>query len=175
MGSTEKRISPNENFERVESKDDINDNDKELIIQWKAKPKSQPIKLTFSSMHKAKGITKDIVIILNMNAGSNGMPSLRTSDPLIEMLLSHEDSYPFAEERRLFYVSITRAKEATYVVADRTKPSQFLYEIFDDIFDGSKMCPQCQYGEVVERNGKYGKFYSCSNSRYGCHYTEKSY
>jgi len=175
LGSTEKRISPNENFERVESKDDINDNDKELIIQWKAKPKSQPIKLTFSSMHKAKGITRDIVIVLNMNAGPNGMPSLRSSDPVIEMLLSHSDSYPFAEERRLFYVSITRVKEATYVVADRTKPSQFLYEIFDNMFEDSKMCPECQTGEVVEKNGKFGKFYSCSNSRYGCHYTEKSY
>ncbi len=174
LGNSKKHILPNKNFKRVDPNKKTEDGKTDLIIEWRASSTSAPISLTFSSMHKAKGITKDIVIVLNMNSGSNGMPSIRSSDPLIEMLLSHADTYPFAEERRLFYVSITRAKEVTYVLADRSKPSEFMYEIFDDLFEGSKLCPKCQVGEVLERNGRYGKFYGCSNFRYGCQYTEKS-
>ena len=174
LGNPKKAIAPHNNFRVIKSDTDSEEDEKEIFLEWKSGLSMKPVKLAFCSMHKAKGITRDIVIILNMNSGSNGMPSLRSSDPMIELLLSHSDQYPFAEERRLFYVAITRAKEATYVVADKTRPSQFLFEIFDDVFGEDKTCPNCQVGEIVEKNGQYGKFYSCSNFRFGCDYTKSS-
>lgn len=173
VGSPKKRIAPHKNFTLTKLNDDADDDEKEIALEWKSASNAKPVKLAFCSMHKAKGMTRDIVIVLNMNAGHNGMPSLRSSDPLIELLLSHSDQYPFAEERRLFYVAITRAKEATYIVADKTRPSQFLFEIFDDVYGDNKTCPNCQVGEIVERVGQYGKFYSCSNFKFGCDYTRR--
>lgn len=170
IGNPKKRILPHKNFSVKKYNDTTDDSTREILLEWKPEPNTEPIKLAFCSMHRAKGITRDIVIILNMNAGYNGMPSLRSSDPLVELLLAHSDNFPFAEERRLFYVAITRAKMATYIVIDKTRPSQFLFEIFDDLFGSNKTCPNCKIGEIIERNGSYGKFYSCSNFRFGCSY-----
>ena len=88
--------------------------------------------MEFCSMHKAKGITRDIVIVLNMNSGLNGMPAVRESDPIINSLLADNEPYPFAEERRLFYVAITRAREATYLIANSKNPSPFIREISNE-------------------------------------------
>jgi DNA helicase-4 len=170
LGDKKRNITRHKNFTLVTSDENevSNKNEKEIIIDWKSSKISSPIKISFCSMHKAKGITRDIVIILNMNAGNNGMPALRTSDPLIELLLAHSDQFPFAEERRLFYVAITRAKLATYLIADRSRPSQFMFEVFDDLFGSNNTCPNCKIGEIVDRNGPYGQFKGCSNFKYGC-------
>jgi DNA helicase-4 len=66
-----------------------------------------------------------------MNSGLNGMPAVRESDPIINALLAKDEPYSFAEERRLFYVAITRAREATYLIANIKNPSPFIREIFD--------------------------------------------
>lgn len=99
-------------------------------IYWRnARAPTEKLKLEFCTMHKAKGITRDFVIVLNMNDDIMGMPAQRESDPLIDSLLSQNDAYPFAEERRLFYVAITRARFATYLIANLKHPSPFLLEI----------------------------------------------
>ena len=121
-------------------------------------------------MHKSKGITRDIVIVLNMNSTTTGMPATRENDPLTDILLSAEESYPFAEERRLFYVAITRARKATFLIAERRNPSPFLFEISDDLNDlYQKLCPRCKTGELVKRNDRY----YCANYRYGCNFTKR--
>ena len=130
----------------------------------------QNIRIPFCSMHKSKGITRDIVIVLNMNSTTTGMPATRENDPLTDILLSAEESYPFAEERRLFYVAITRARKATYLIAERRNPSPFLFEISEDLNDlYQKLCPRCKTGELVKRNDRY----YCANYRYGCNFTKR--
>ncbi len=83
----------------------------------------------FCSMHKSKGITRDIVIVLNMNSSKHGMPATQPVDPLIDVLLAPEEDFAFAEERRLFYVAITRAREQTFLIANAKRPSPFVLEI----------------------------------------------
>ena len=125
-------------------------------------------------MHKSKGITRDIVFVLNMNADLTGMPATRESNPLIEMLLSKEDTYPFAEERRLFYVAITRARERTILIANSKNPSPFLYEISEELAESrQRLCPKCQSGELVKKNLKKGEVYYCYNYKYGCDYVRR--
>ena len=75
--------------------------------------------MEFCSMHKSKGITRDIVIILNMNDDLRGMPAQRENDPILNLLLSKSEDFPYAEERRLFYVAITRARERTFIIANQ--------------------------------------------------------
>ena len=125
-------------------------------------------------MHKSKGITRDIVIVLNMNSDLMGMPATRESDPIIDALLAKDDSFPFAEERRLFYVAITRAREATYLIADRKNPSPFLFEISDNIKQAyGTLCPKCHTGELIKKRGRFGEFFYCSNYAYGCNYLKR--
>lgn len=91
------------------------------------------IQIAFCSIHKAKGITRDIVIVINMNGEPGGMPATRTNDPIVELLLATPEAYPLAEERRLFYVAITRAREMTILIGDEWNKSPFLTEIQDAI------------------------------------------
>ncbi len=135
----------------------------------------QNLHLEFCSMHKSKGITRDIVIVLNMNSDLMGMPATRESDPILDAMLAQGESFPFAEERRLFYVAITRAREATYLIANRKNPSPFLFEISNEIKTAyGKLCPRCQTGELIRKHGKHGDFYYCSNYAYGCNYLKKA-
>ncbi len=144
------------------------------VLWYNPRDSSQVLNLEYCSMHKSKGITRDIVIVLNMNAGLTGMPATRESDPILDALLAKEDNFPFAEERRLFYVAITRAREETFLIANRKNPSPFIFEISDEIKSAyGKLCPKCQTGELILKHGKHGDFYYCSNYRYGCNYLKK--
>ncbi len=163
------RISESENIAIIPGQNDT------AIINWRnAENIEEELKLEFCSMHKSKGITRDIAIVLNMNSDLMGMPALRENDPIIDSLLSHEDNYAFAEERRLFYVAITRAREATFLIANHKNPSPFIFEISDTTKHAyGKMCPKCGTGELIRAHGKHGDFYYCSNFRYGCNYLRK--
>ena len=86
-------------------------------------------------MHKSKGITRDIVFVINMNSGEKGMPSTRADEPILATMLAKPDKYPLAEERRLFYVAITRATEKTFIISEHKKISPFVREI-DKNLDG---------------------------------------
>ena len=57
------------------------------------------------------------------------MPSTRADEPILATMLAKPDKFPLAEERRLFYVAITRAKEKTIVVSEKNKISPFVREI----------------------------------------------
>lgn len=85
-------------------------------------------KIEFLTVHKSKGLEADYVIILQCNKDTYGFPSLISDDPVLDYVLTKSDQYPYGEERRLFYVAITRAKVKTYVLYDRRFPSVFVDE-----------------------------------------------
>lgn len=85
-------------------------------------------KIEFLTVHKSKGLEADYVIILQCNKDTYGFPSLVSDDVVLNHVLNKSDQYPYGEERRLFYVAITRAKEKTYVLYDKRFPSVFVDE-----------------------------------------------
>lgn len=85
-------------------------------------------KIEFLTVHKSKGLEADYVIILQCNKDTYGFPSLVSDDPVLNYVLTTSDQYPYGEERRLFYVAITRAKVKTYILYDRRFPSVFVDE-----------------------------------------------
>ena len=85
-------------------------------------------KIEFLTVHKSKGLEADYVIILQCNKDTYGFPSLVSDDPVLNYVLTKSDLYPYGEERRLFYVAITRAKVKTYILYDRRFPSVFVDE-----------------------------------------------
>lgn len=136
------------------------------------------LKAQFMTVHKAKGLEADIIIVLNCNAGKHGFPSEMTDDPVLNLLLSEADQFENGEERRLFYVAMTRAKEKVYFVADSVFKSKFITELEVESSNspGTK-CPVCKSADVVlrkrgtARNGNTYKFYGCANYAYGCEHT----
>ena len=85
-------------------------------------------RIEFLTVHKSKGLEADYVIILQCNKDSYGFPSMISDDPVLNYVLTKSDQYPYGEERRLFYVAITRAKVKTYVMYDKRFPSVFIDE-----------------------------------------------
>lgn len=85
-------------------------------------------KIEFLTAHKSKGLEADYVIILQCNKDTYGFPSLVSDDPVLNYVLTKSDQYPYGEERRLFYVAITRAKIKTFVLYDKRFPSVFVDE-----------------------------------------------
>jgi DNA helicase-4 len=131
----------------------------------------------FMTVHKAKGLEAEIIIVLNCNSGKHGFPSEMSDDPVLNLLLSEADQFENGEERRLFYVAMTRAKEMVYFVADSSYKSKFISEI--EIESGEskiKKCPKCKTADLIKhsgiKNGKKWAFNGCVNYLYGCNYQE---
>ena len=102
-----------------------------------------------------------------------GLPAKKANDPVIQLLLTKEDIFPDAEERRLFYVAITRAKYSTALISSEANISSFVREVIDvEPFEVERHCPHCELGVIRKRHGIYGDFYGCSNYKYGCDYSE---
>ena len=146
-----------------------------IEFSWQLPGVKRKLQVPFCSMHKAKGITRDIIIIINANSGSHGIPATRGNDAVVEALLTKLDDYPYAEERRLWYVAITRAKAETIIVSDATRISPFVFEISPKLTGaGVRVCPKCHRGIMQEHRHKNGKiYYSCSNFTGGCRHTER--
>ncbi len=160
----------NHDFVRLDNADDIEATEDKII--WHTD--SMELSFDFCSMHKSKGITRDIVIVLNMNSDLMGMPARRETEPIIDCLLSRDEDYPFAEERRLFYVAITRARERTILLANRKNPSPFLFEICEELSrEEGYLCPKCESGELLHKITKRGAITYCSNFAYGCDYFKR--
>jgi DNA helicase-4 len=132
------------------------------------------LQISFMTVHSSKGLQADYVFLLNNKAYGMGFPSQITDAPILQLLLDNCDHYPFAEERRLFYVAITRAKKKVWLVTLKKNESVFVKEI-DEVHKESMRktqytCPLCG-GRLVLRSGTYGNFYGCSNYKTnGCRY-----
>lgn len=151
------------------------------------------IKLTFMTAHATKGLTYDNVIIINMLNGRYGFPSQIDDDPLFNFVRTKDESYDFSEERRLFYVALTRTKNRVFLLAPYQNPSKFILELLEDYSSdkvniqedkahplnrnieliGSKRtkCPVCGYPMQLRENKNYGlKLYICTNEPEICDY-----
>lgn len=144
--------------------------------------KRKDLKIKFLTVHKSKGLQVDYVVILNNKNYGMGFPSKINDLPLIKLLLaSGLDEYPYAEERRLFYVALTRSRKQTLLLTVENNKSIFTNELESDykylmetnteLKRNIYKCPKCG-GRLVPRSGLYGKFMGCSNYP-DCKYTKK--
>jgi len=85
-------------------------------------------KIEFLTVHKSKGLEANYVILLQCNKDTYGFPSQVSDDPVLNYVLTKSDQFLYGEERRLFYVAITRAKIKTLVLYDKRFPSVFVDE-----------------------------------------------
>ena len=150
------------------------DSEKRLSVKYDTATQTQKVYLqkrsdldiTFYTAHRSKGLQADYVFILNNMYGVLGFPSNVSDNVLTELLLEHSDSYPYAEERRLFYVALTRARKHVYLVTVKDKESVFEKEIEGQcgarFVNETYVCPACG-GRLRIREGQYGRFLGCEN------------
>jgi DNA helicase IV len=128
----------------------------------------------FRTVHSAKGYEADYVIVLDLKKARSGFPNEIVDDPIINIMLSEDVGFDNAEERRLFYVALTRAKQQIYLIADPSSPSTFFTELAkgDDYFvekinvgtQYKRVCPLCKTSPLMERTSTNGKiFFGCQN------------
>lgn len=138
------------------------------------------VRLEFMTVHRAKGLGFDNVIIINARNELYGFPSQIQEDPVLKYVVKDDFSIEYAEERRLFYVALTRTKNRVYIVAPEQHPSKFVTELISDfknvkvkgkineVDDANpaniKRCPICGYPLQLRYKPHYGlKLWLCSN------------
>ena len=142
------------------------------------KSKARPdLNIVFLTAHKSKGLQADYVFIINNKNTRMGFPSRIQDAPIMELLLEDCEQYPHAEERRLFYVALTRAKKKAFIVTVNGQESVFAAELkarYENELKREQFeCPLCG-GQLRKRTGPYGEFWGCSNYHMtGCTYKRK--
>lgn len=125
----------------------------------------------FMTIHASKGAEADYIVIPGMVSGDWGFPSTIPNDPVLRLAMPEPEDFPKAEERRLLYVALTRARRAVLLVTVEKRESRFVMELIRDhgvirtnaIGEEleSIVCPTCARGFMVHRSSKRGAFLGC--------------
>lgn len=147
--------------------------------------------ITYMTAHASKGLGYDDVIVVNGKNETYGFPSKIEDDPVLAFVIKGDRSIDFAEERRLFYVAMTRTKNRVYFIAPEQNPSEFLLELKRDYMNvvlrgnwndeepkmiGRKSCPICGYPLQYKYKNAYGlRLYMCTNEPEICGFMTNEY
>ena len=146
------------------------------------------VNITFMTAHASKGLGYDNVIIVNGKNETYGFPCKIEDDPVLAFVIKGDRSIDYAEERRLFYVALTRTKNRVYCIAPEKNPSEFLLELKSkhknvvlrgewDENSGQRggarnTCPVCGYPLQFRYKPAYGlRLYICTNEPEMCSFT----
>ena len=132
------------------------------------------LRFTYMTVHRAKGLEADYGVVLGLCAGKFGFPVEIADDPLLDLVMAAPEAHPNAEERRLLYVALTRARRQVFLLAEGGAPSAFATEliaikrdvtVFGRLPERDVPCPHCKEGRLVRRENARGDsvFYGCSN------------
>ena len=150
------------------------------------------LNITFMTVHSSKGLGYDNVIVINGRNETYGFPSKIEDDPVLAYVIKEDHSIDYAEERRLFYVAMTRTKNRVFFIAPEQNPSEFLLEIKHDyknvvlkgewnedpneIPNFKKTCPMCGYPMQLRYKSSYGlRLLLCTNEPEICDFMTNEY
>lgn len=133
--------------------------------------------MNFKTVHSAKWLEEDYVVLLNGNSGTTGFPVEIKDSFLLDLVLSESDGYDYSEERRLFYVALTRAKKKTFILTQIGKKSIFVEELEEILWiketpenKNREVCPLCKEWILVMWD-KYKKWSLTCNLYPSCTYS----
>ena len=90
------------------------------------------VNIKYLTIHASKGLEEECVVIINLKDDILGIPNKIQDDNILKCVNNNIDIYPYEEERRLFYVAITRTKSDVYFLVDKKNPSIFVKELIKD-------------------------------------------
>ncbi len=133
------------------------------------------LSLKFMTVHRSKGLEADHVVVLNAVSGKMGFPSEIVDDPLLDLVLPKPEDFDHAEERRLFYVALTRARKTVTVLADRQRPSVFARELLEkpeyqavELSDSEvahRKCKACGGRMLLQTSSKGLSYFQCEHRK----------
>ena len=148
-------------------------------------PKFENIEVFGLSFHRAKGLEADYTILLDVSEGDYGVPSRIEDDELLNLVMPRPETFEFAEERRLFYVALTRASRGVFLLTNSREPSRYIRELSEiagdnlrfETIDGDPLhqCPKCRIGQMVERKGRDSSRFLGCNQYPQCGHTARSH
>ena len=154
---------------------------------------NKKLNIQFRTVHKSKGLEADYVFVLNLNNQINGFPNKIVNDPILNFVNNTQDEgIKYPEERRLFYVALTRTKNDVYLFNRVVRPSLFINEIKNkpgveklkyvfsnedimtissllqkkfEVIETGLTCPDCGVGIVnlIVNNERGTSYFKCSN------------
>lgn len=150
------------------------------------------LNITFMTAHASQGLGYDNVIVVNGRNETYGFPSKIEDDPVLGFVIKGDRSIDYAEERRLFYVAMTRTKNRVFFIAPEQNPSEFLLEIKHDYKNvtlrgswneeppqnhiSKKTCPICGYPMQFRYKNAYGlRLFLCTNEPEVCGFMTNEY
>jgi DNA helicase-4 len=148
--------------------------------------RSHGLRVAYSTCHSAKGLEADEVIIVDLVSGVTGFPSRIPDDEIMDLAPTRQDPFPDGEERRLFYVAITRSRGFVHLLTDEKRRSSFIEELLPKraattpapkrvsrpgekaaaipvvaVFGRVPHCATCNEPTMIRRDGKRGPFWGC--------------
>lgn len=116
--------------------------------------KQEGVFVSGKTIHASKGLEAKAVFIIGLTEGSGGFPDIWMEDRIYQVIKESNHDLLLEEERRLFYVAITRAKDELFLITEKGNESSFLKEIPDDftfktsipfksVIEEIKLCLNC--------------------------------
>ena len=152
---------------------------KNIVALWRYTSEKEivPKGINFMTIHWSKWLEADYIVLLNWNNWNYWFPSKKKDNSLLNLVLSEPDNYKYSEERRLFYVALTRAKKKTFILTKEWSKSPFIKELEDILWDNPKEvlwneynCPRCKRWNLIPRE-KFAKWALWCNNYPKCNYT----
>ncbi|MBS1535260.1 MAG: UvrD-helicase domain-containing protein [Bacteroidetes bacterium] len=100
-----------------------------MFYNYFSKFKKKDIKVQGKTIHASKGLEAKAVFIVGLTEGHGGFPDIWLEDRIFQVIKTANRDLLLEEERRLFYVALTRAKEKLYLITEKGNESSFLKEI----------------------------------------------
>lgn len=88
---------------------------------------NEDLKIRYITVHGSKGLEEDNVILINLENKVSGFPNQKIDDPILNFVISDEDTFEYGEERRLFYVALTRTKNNVYMIAPEAEADKSIF------------------------------------------------
>ena len=154
-------------------------NDQPKRLQRWASRFAEQLDVRFKTVHASKGLEAEYVYVLGLVEDRLGFPSQIEDDPVLQLAMPAAETFAMAEERRLFYVALTRASRQVRLYTSLDKPSRFVTELVSqerlvvEAVDGEALetCPKCQSGVLRLRTSGHSPFHGCSRYSVGCDFT----
>lgn len=112
-----------------------NNNDLYKVVNNEDELKELSANIRYLTVHKSKGLEEENIIIINLENTTMGFPSKLETHEITSLIYNEKEALKYEEERRLFYVALTRSKNYVYLLVNKDKPSIFIKEIINDYSD----------------------------------------
>lgn len=133
------------------------------------------LEINFKTIHSSKGLEADHVIMLGVYRGRTGFPSEIVDDPLLNLVSPDEEFFENAEERRVMYVALTRARQSVTLMSSSTKQSAFVAEMLKEpeylVADHTgpthpkHICGECGGNLLAFHKKNGGMWYRCEHEK----------